>query len=232
MRSALFVLSLLAGCAESQAQVSLSPATEFAAVGIVDVSSTIPGVALDMRYAGTNNFVGSRVEGYDAPKCYLHKAAAEALGRVERELRADGLRLKIFDCYRPVRAVKHFVRWAEDLSDRRTQATYYPKLDKSQLLGVYIAPVSGHSRAATIDLTFMKCDAADCREVDMGTPFDFFDERAHTDFAGVTDAQRSNRDRLRAAMTRAGFENYTLEWWHYTFKPEPTPAVQYDIVVN
>lgn len=232
MRFALISLTLVAGCAASQAPVSTSPATEFPAVGIVDVQSIVPDVALDIRYAGTNNFVGQRVDGYDAPKCYLHQAAAEALGRVQRELQGDGLRLKIFDCYRPVRAVKHFVRWAEDTGDRRTQASFYPSLDKSQLLGEYIAPVSGHSRASTIDLTLARCDASGCQELDMGTPFDFFDERAHTDYPGVTETQRRNRDRLRTAMTQAGFENYTAEWWHYTLKPEPTPAVQYDIVVR
>ncbi len=232
MRLPLIALSLLAGCGASQAQVALSPATEFAAVGIVDVATLVPSAVLDIRYAGTNNFVGARVQGYEAPKCYLHEAAAAALREAARELLADGLRLKIFDCYRPVRAVKHFVRWAEDTRDRKTQAAFYPSLDKSQLLGEYIAPVSGHSRAATIDLTLAMCDTAGCQELDMGTPFDFFDARVHTDFPGVTPAQRRNRDRLRAAMTRAGFENYAAEWWHYTFKPEPTPTLQYDIVVK
>lgn len=232
MRFALITLTFLAGCGASQSEVSVSPATEFAAVDILDVQSLVSDIALDMRYASTNNFVGARVDGYEAAKCYLHERAAEALRRVELGLREEGLRLKIFDCYRPVRAVKHFVRWAEDVGERRTQAAYYPNLDKSQLLGEYIAPVSGHSRAATIDLTLMRCDARGCKEVDMGTPFDFFDERAHTDFPGVTEEQRRHRDRLREAMTRAGFENYAAEWWHYTFKPEPTPDVMYDIVVR
>ena len=211
----------------------MSAATSFSEVGIVDVRTVIPDVTLDIRYAGTHNFVGTKVEGYDAPKCMLLKPVAEALGRVESALRAQGYRLKIFDCYRPVRAVQHFVRWAEDPSAQSTKAEFYPGLDKTALLGEYIAPVSGHSRAATLDLTLMSCDSTpQCAELDMGTPFDFFDVRANTDHPGLPESQRHNRDRLREAMRGEGFENYPAEWWHFTFKPEPTPTVSYDIPVR
>jgi D-alanyl-D-alanine dipeptidase len=232
MRLAFLAVALLVGSGARGTEIALSPATAFEAVGIVDVQSKIPDVAVDIRYASANNFVGEPIDGYEAAKCYLHEAAAEALARVERGLREEGLGLLILDCYRPVRAVRHFVRWAEDLSNQRTKAVYYPNIDKREILGEYVAPVSGHSRAATIDLTLMRCDAGRCEALDMGTPFDFFDERAHTDFAGVTAEQRANRDRLRAAMMREGFENYSAEWWHYTFKPEPTPSVQFDIPVR
>lgn len=214
------------------AEVAVSLATEFRAVDIVDARSIVPDIALDMRYAGANNFVGERVDGYEAPKCYLHRVVAEALQRVELELRKQGARLKIFDCYRPIAAVKRFVRWAQDTDDQRTKSEYYPNLRKQQLLGEYIAPISGHSRAATLDLTLMECDARGCVDLDMGTPFDFFDARAHTDSETVAPLQRRNRDRLRAALKREGFDNYPAEWWHYTFTPEPTPLVQYDIPIR
>jgi D-alanyl-D-alanine dipeptidase len=225
---------LIASCATPQAQVSLSPATAFAEVGIVDVAQVVPGLMLDIRYAGTHNFVGEAIDGYGSHKCFLHEQAAAALRRVEIALRSDRLRLKVFDCYRPVRAVQHFVRWAGDLGDQSTKAEFYPNLDKRALLGEYIAPVSGHSRAATLDLTLMSCDSsgARCAELDMGTPFDFFDVRAHTDHPRLPDAQRANRDRLRNAMRREGFENYPAEWWHYTFKPEPSPQLMFDIPVR
>ncbi|MGO4779731.1 M15 family metallopeptidase, partial [Lysobacter sp. 2RAB21] len=135
-------------------------------------------------------------------------------------LRPQGLRLHIYDCYRPVRAVRDFVRWAGDLSDQKTKSRYYPALDKRVLLGDYISPTSGHSRGATLDLGLMESQAGGDRIVDMGTGFDYFDERAHTDSPDITAAQRANRQRLRAAMQREGFENYPLEWWHYTYKPE------------
>lgn len=198
---------------------------------MVSIGSLVPDIALDMRYAGSGNFVGKPVRGYEASRCYLLKPVAEALQRVEMALRQQSMRLRIFDCYRPVRAVQHFVEWAGDLSDQKTKARHYPKLDKSQLLGDYIAPTSGHSRGATLDLTLMSC-TADCVSLDMGTDFDFFDARANTDSPDVTSQQRENRQRLRAAMQKEGFRNYAMEWWHYTFQPEPSADTAYDFVVK
>ena len=132
------------------------------------------------------------------------------------------------------RGVRHFVRWANDAGDQETKSRYYPNLDKSELLGDYIAPVSGHSRGATIDLTLQQCDhpATACRTLDMGTDFDFFDSRAHTDSTQVSAAQRSNRHRLREAMLAAGFRNYPMEWWHYRFEPEPSAEIFYDVPIE
>jgi D-alanyl-D-alanine dipeptidase len=212
----------------------MSPATTAAAAGLVDVATLVPDIALEIRYAGSDNFTGTPVDGYLAPKCYLLRPVAQALQRVELSLRERHLRLKLFDCYRPARAVRHFVRWAGDLSDQRTKPHYYPNLDKRELLGDYIAPVSGHSRGATLDLTLLQCDGDDgrCRPLDMGTGFDFFDPRAHTDSTDVTSIQRANRLRLRDAMAAQGFRNYPLEWWHYTLAPEPTPHTLYDVPVQ
>ena len=211
-----------------------SPAPTAATAGMVDIRSLVPDFSIDMRYAGSTNFIGTSVDGYEAPRCYLLRPVAEALQRVELALREQQLRLKAFDCYRPVRAVQHFVRWASDLEDQRTKPQYYPKLDKQALLGDYIAPTSGHSRGATLDLTLMKCDARgqDCAPLDMGTDFDFFDVRAHTDTPDVTPTQHDNRMLLRNAMEREGFQNYPQEWWHYTLKPEPSPQVAYDFPVR
>ncbi|HEX8777872.1 MAG TPA: M15 family metallopeptidase, partial [Rhodanobacter sp.] len=166
--------------------------------------------------------------------CLLLRPAAEALARVERELRTQHYRLKLWDCYRPARAVADFVHWAHDLGDQRTKPQHYPNLDKSKLLGDYIAPVSGHSRGATVDLTLERCaaDGTHCVPLDMGTGFDWFGVRAHTDAPGVSTVQLANRHRLRAAMERGGFRNYPLEWWHYTLTPEPTPHTLYDVQVQ
>jgi len=228
------VLIALAGIAHADQVPILSPATSAAQANLVDIRTLVPDIAEDIKYAGRDNFVGAPVDGYLAPKCLLLRPVAEALTRVERELRARQLRLKIWDCYRPARAVAHFVRWAHDLADQRTKAQHYPALDKSQLLGDYIAPVSGHSRGATIDLTLQRCaaDGTHCTALDMGTDFDFFDVRAHTDAPGITAAQHANRLLLREAMAREGFRNYPLEWWHYTLAPEPTPSTLYDVPVQ
>ncbi|HEX7112396.1 MAG TPA: M15 family metallopeptidase [Mizugakiibacter sp.] len=227
------LLTALAAAACATDAPKLSPARTAAAAGLVDVRSRAPGIAEDIKYAGSDNFVGRPVDGYRAAKCLLLAPAADALARAERALRAQGYALLLWDCYRPARAVADFVRWAHDLGDTRTRAAHYPHLDKSQLLGDYIAPVSGHSRGATVDLTLMRCTAARrCTPLDMGTGFDYFDPRAHTDAPGLDPAQRAHRARLRDAMQQAGFQNYPLEWWHYTFEPEPTPHTLYDVPVQ
>ena len=212
-----------------------SPATTMAGAGLVDIRALVPDIDQDIKYAGNDNFVGSPVDGYEAPRCLLRRDAAAALARVETSLREQGYRLRLYDCYRPARAVAHFVRWAHDLGDQRTKATHYPELDKSQLLGGYIAPVSGHSRAGTVDLTLLRCngDAAnDCAPLDMGTPFDWFGTRANTDSPQATPEQRANRQVLLQAMAREGFANYPMEWWHFTLQPEPSPAVMYDVPIS
>lgn len=227
------VLALAAAACASVPAVRVSPAATAADGGMVDIRSLVPDIALEIRYAGAENFVGRPVEGYEAGKCFLHRPVAEALARVERDLRAGNLRLKIFDCYRPRRAVLDFMRWAQDTNDLRTKAKYYPDLDKPALVGGYISPTSGHSRGATLDLTLMRCDAQDrCEPLDMGTGFDFFGPVANTDSPLASPAQIANRHRLRDAMRKHGFENYPMEWWHYTFKPEPTPDTAFDFPVR
>ncbi|WP_038623334.1 M15 family metallopeptidase [Dyella jiangningensis] len=234
-RPALFFAALLFGThAFADGTPTLSAAKTAEQAGLVDIRKLAPDIAEDIKYAGSDNFVGTPVDGYLAPKCFLLKPAAEALARVERDLHTQHQRLQIFDCYRPARAVAHFVRWAGDLSDQRTKPAHYPTLDKGALLGDYIAPVSGHSRGATIDLTMMQCDAADahCKPLDMGTSFDYFGTLANTESPQATPAQHANREVLRAAMERQGFRNYAMEWWHYTLTPEPTPDTIYDVPVQ
>ncbi len=210
----------------------LSTAADAAAAGMVEIRQLAPDIDLDIRYAGSDNFVGRPVAGYRAPACYLHREAAQALARVERGLREQGLRLRLFDCYRPVRAVRDFVAWAADLDDQATKPRHYPALDKRALLGDYISPTSGHSRGATVDLTLLERRGARWTPLDMGTGFDFFDPLAHTDSPRASVAQRSHRERLRAAMQREGFENYPMEWWHYSYRPEPTPRTAFDFPVE
>ena len=227
-------LCALVAFAHADGTPARSPATTAQQAGLVDIRQLVPDIAEDIKYAGSDNFVGVPVDGYLAPKCLLLKPAAEALARVERDLRAQHQRLKLFDCYRPARAVAHFVRWAGDLSDQRTKPEHYPKLDKSALLGDYIAPVSGHSRGATVDLTLMQCDAADthCTPLAMGTDFDYFGTLANTDSPEASAAQHAHREVLKRAMEREGFRNYAMEWWHYTLNPEPTPDTIYDVPVQ
>ena len=189
---------------------------------------------LDVRYAGTDNFVGAPVDGYERPVCLLSEPAARGPRPRGARPRGGGPRPAVFDCYRPRRAVAHFVRWARDLGDQRTKATYYPRVEKADLFAQgYIAERSGHSRGSTVDLTLVVRGAGgSAAELDMGTPFDLFDPRSHTESPEVTAAQLANRLRLRAAMERRGFRNYPLEWWHYTLADEPYPDRDFDVPVR
>ncbi len=226
------VLAALLIASGGAAAVEISPATTPAQAGIVDVGTLAPGITLDMRYAGTDNFTGRVVPGYEAPRCYLLRPVAEALARVQRQLQAQGYALQLFDCYRPAHSVTAFVAWAHDLADQQAKARYYPNVDKRRLLDGYIAETSGHSRAATVDLGLLDCRSGDCVAVDMGTGFDYFDPLAHTASPDITAPQRRNRQQLLDAMQAEGFANYAMEWWHFTFRPEPTPETAYDFPVR
>ncbi|MGI9038501.1 MAG: M15 family metallopeptidase, partial [Gemmatimonadota bacterium] len=145
-----------------------------------------------------------------------------------------GYGLRVYDCYRPQRAVDHFVRWARDTADRRTKAEYYPGVPKSALFADgYIAERSGHSRGSTVDLTMVEVHSdAESEPLDMGTPFDFFDPLSATDSPGVTPRQRADRALLREYMEAGGFRNYEAEWWHYTLVDEPWPERYLDVVIR
>ncbi len=196
----------------------------------VDAATIVPGLVADMRYAGSHNFVGRPIDGYQAPRCLLTQDAAAALAAVGRDLAAQNLVIKVFDCYRPARAVANFVRWARDLDDTAGKAEFYPDVDKRTLFrDGYIASHSGHSRGSTIDLTLA---TADGHEVDMGTPFDFFSPRSWTADSTITPQQHANRMLLASAMRRRGFHGYDKEWWHFTLRNEPFPETYFDFPVQ
>lgn len=194
--------------------------------GFVSLTDVDPSIELDIRYAGTENFVGAVVDGYEAARCLLTPEAAHALASVQSGLRARGLGLRVFDCYRPRRAVAHFVRWAQDPEDTATRARHYPFVPKGELIDRgYIAEGSSHSRGSAVDLTLVGPEGD---ALDMGTPFDFFDPRSHTESGEVPAAARENRLLLRDAMVAGGFRNLPEEWWHYALVDEPWPDRSFD----
>lgn len=200
------------------------------APGFVDAASMVPGLVTEMRYAGTHNFVGRRIDGYLAAHCLLTKPAAAALAEVARDLAPRGLAIKAFDCYRPARAVANFVRWARDLNDTAGKAEFYPHVEKSTLFrDGYISSRSGHSRGSTIDMTLVRVGDG---ELDMGTPFDFFSPLSWPAAAGVSAEAKANRALLAAAMRRRGFRPYAKEWWHFTLGGEPFPNTYFDFPVE
>jgi len=199
--------------------------------GFVYLDQLLESARYDVRYAGDDNFVGEPIDGYLKPRIILTREAATALAAVEKDVALSGLALKIFDGYRPQRAVNDFRRWAADPQDIRQKARYYPDLDKPALFrDGYIAKHSGHSRGSTVDLTLV--DSATGEELDMGSPFDFFGPISHHGTALVSVQQTRNRETLRQAMLRHGFEPYSAEWWHYTLKTEPYPKTYFDFLVQ
>lgn len=199
--------------------------------GFVYVDELIPDALLEVKYYSDDNFLGTRVDGYLAPKVILSVEAAEVLAEVADEVREKGLLLKLFDGYRPQDAVNHFIRWAEDVKDEKMKAKYYPEINKKDvfILG-YIAKRSGHSRGSTIDLTLV--DAETGEELDMGIYFDFFGDISHHDTDLITEKQASNRNILRDVMRKYGFAEYSGEWWHYTLDNEPYPSTYFNFPVQ
>ena len=201
------------------------------ASGFVLLSDYVPGIVQEIRYFSTYNFVGERIDGYEEPCAILSRAAARALKSVSNEMNVQGYRLKIFDAYRPVRAVKHFVFWGVDDLDLRMKPFFYPTLEKQELFARgYIASRSSHSRGSAVDLTLL--DMRTGRELDMGSPFDLFDEISHPDCREVSPEQYDNRMLLQKAMLRGGFQPIDCEWWHFSLKDEPYPETYFDFPVS
>jgi zinc D-Ala-D-Ala dipeptidase len=196
----------------------------------VEAASVVPGLVVDMRYAGSHNFVGEPITGYERPVCLLTQEAAHALALVQSDLSSRALGLKVFDCYRPQRAVAHFLRWAQDTADVRRKAEFYPHVDKRNLFALgYIASRSGHSRGSTVDLTLVDKDGT---ERDMGTSFDLFSPKSWPSDTSVNAQARQNRAILATAMRRRGFEPYNKEWWHFTLRDEPFRHRYFDFPVR
>jgi D-alanyl-D-alanine dipeptidase len=199
--------------------------------GFAYVTDIISTAELEIRYFSNDNFTGAVVDGYEAPKAILTREAAEALKNAADALYENGYYIKIFDAYRPQRAVNHFIRWAQDLNDTKMKEKYYPELDKSVLFELgYIAEKSGHSRGSTVDLTLVEISTGE--ELDMGSGFDFFGEISNHGTHLITPEQEKNRNILRDAMVDAGFEVYPEEWWHYKLKNEPYPDTYFDFPVR
>lgn len=199
--------------------------------GFVLLSDYVPGIIQEIRYFSTYNFVGERIDGYEEPISLLTKEAARALKDVANIANVQGYRLKIFDAYRPAKAVKHFVLWEIEDLDQKMKTFFYPDIDKHDLFKKgYIASQSSHSRGSTVDLTLVDMDTG--KELDMGSPFDYFDEISHPDYENITEEQYHNRKILQKLMMDGGFEPIDTEWWHFTLKDEPYPETYFEFPVS
>lgn len=227
----LFLLFAIVASVCMSCETETKQAADSMPEGFVVVAEEIPGVIQEIRYYSTYNFVGKRIDGYNSPKCILTREATAALAEVNEELNAKGYILKLYDGYRPQRAVNHFVRWAEDVADTIFKQSFYPEVDKSLLFEQeYIMARSGHSRGSTIDLTLV--DAKTGKDLDMGGVFDYFGDLSHPDYEDITDEQKANRLVLREAMLKHGFKPLNSEWWHFTLADEPYPDTYFDFPIN
>ena len=216
----------------------------------VTLTDAVPDAILEIRYYGTYNFVGTRIDGYEEPTALLTKQAAQALKAVSDDVQQQGYRLKIYDAYRPQKGVDHFVRWAADLNATEMKPYFYPDLDKSVLFEQeYIFEKSGHTRGSTVDLTLFDMNTE--KELDMGGTFDWFGPESHPDFCGnpetgeytgdnskspsgrtITEEQFQHRMILRRAMLAHGFKPLDSEWWHFTLRDEPFPDTYFTFPVK
>jgi D-alanyl-D-alanine dipeptidase len=197
----------------------------------VYLKDIMPNLRSDLRYYGSNNFIGHPVDGYNQPKLILTKEAAYALKEVQEELERIGFGLLVYDAYRPQRATDHFVRWAKDASDTLMKVQYYPNIDKKDLFSLgYVSVKSGHSRGSTVDLTIVSLKTKHI--LNMGSEYDLFDEISHVDNTTITNNQRSLRLLLKRRMEKHGFKSYEKEWWHFTLENEPFPNTYFDFPVE
>lgn len=218
------VISLLYAALGINAQNSLPE-------GFVYANDYIPDLQVELRYYSTNNFIGDTITGYKSNKLILSKAAVLQLKKVQEELSDYNLCLRVYDGYRPQRAVDHFVKWAKNLNDTLRKADYYPHVKKNQLFEEgYIAAKSGHSKGSTIDVVLV--DGATNQPLDMGTPYDFFGKASWVNYKELSPKQKANRQLLQDIMLKYNFKNYPREWWHFTLKQEPFPNTYFNFDIN
>lgn len=244
------LIAVASGGPAAQAQSEPKAPPQFVALRDVD-----PTIVQEMRYFTPHNFTGAPIDGYRQPICILTRPAAEGLHHAQVQLLRRGYTLKVYDCYRPQRAVDNFVSWAEDLNAEAMKAEFYPQVDKTRLFADgYIAAKSGHSRGSTMDLTIVRLPALPTRpyhpgepltscygpksqrfpdnSLDMGTGFDCFDPLAHTLDPRIQGPQLANRLLLKTTLEAQGFHNLPEEWWHYTLTAEPFPDTYFDFPVT
>lgn len=220
--------------------------------GFVTLAQAVPSIVQDMRYGTPNNFTGQVVPGYEAPVAYVTVELAQALQQAQRKFLKQGLTLVVYDAYRPLQASRFFRAWAQEPETGATQKAYYPHLTRQQLFNdEWVVEYSSHCRGAAIDVTlapvaFVSSEASsnvsvaqvnklqpssgrETREtLDMGTDFDYFDERSFTDHQALSKEVQANRQLLKSVMTACGLINLPTEWWHYMLAEEPYPTTYFD----
>ncbi|HEY1656077.1 MAG TPA: M15 family metallopeptidase [Candidatus Tumulicola sp.] len=249
IRQLLALAAALAGCAASPQPRASSTLPS----GFVYLSEVAPTVVQDIRYAGPQNLVGRPLDGYRAPACILTAPAARKLAGAQTELLAAGLTLRVYDCYRPARAIADLVAWSKNRFDQRLKPEYYPRVDKAKLFALgYLDARSAHARGSAIDVTIERLPVVPSQRwvpgersciapflaryhdgsIDMGTNYDCMDALSRADAtAGVL--ADAHRGMLRAVMERHGFVGVRdAMWWHFLLRDEPFPKTAFNFPVT
>ena len=199
--------------------------------GFSYLSEVDESIQQELRYFSSNNFIGKKIDGYKKNNVIISNAAANALKKVQAELKQMGLSLKVYDAYRPQQSVDHFVRWAKKLNDTLMKQSYYPTIRKSDLFKLgFIASKSGHTRGSSVDLSIVEIKTN--KEIDMGSSYDFFGATSHSFHKKLSSRQEKNRMLLRNIMIKNGFKPYDKEWWHFTLIDEPFPNTYFNFDVE
>jgi len=189
-----------------------------------------PSIIQEISYATDNNFIGRPLDGYQSHRCVLPKPLALALANAQKDAKKQDLSLKIYEAYRPVRAVEDILLWSKDPSDQKMKAQYYPNIDKEKVFDLgYVLLRSAHCRGAAVDVTLVPLSSK--KPLEMGTRFDAFDEHSHTENPNISEEAKKNRVLLCSIMHKHGFLNYPSEWWHFNFKDEPFPNTYFDFPI-
>jgi D-alanyl-D-alanine dipeptidase len=222
--------------------------------GFVYLRDVAPSIVQDIRYAGYHNFLGRPVAGYGAAECILTRQAAAALAKIQAELEEKNLTLRVYDCYRPQRAVNDFVAWSKNAADQSMKGEFYPRVDKALFFKLgYVLAKSGHSRGSTVDLTIERLETRPAQpyapgdplksciapyvlryhdgSLNMGTGFDCMDPLSHPS-AEVGNIAHAHREQLAALMEKYGFKGIKEEWWHFTLAGEPYPKTYFDFPIT
>ena len=195
------------------------------------VDELVPGMRWDAKYATWDNFTGKPVDGYLANRVVGTRTLCAALEEAQEKAASLSFGLLLWDGYRPQRAVDNFLRWSRQPEDGRTKQRHYPNIERPDMFELgYVAKKSGHSRGSTVDLTLYHLATGELAS--MGGDHDLMDSISHHDANGITPAQASNRNDLRAIMEACGFTSYACEWWHYTLKDEPYPDTYFDFPIT
>lgn len=222
--------------------------------GFVYLYDIDPSIQVDLRYAGQDNFLGKKVNGYNSDKSIiLTKQSAQALKKAQEIFNKDGFSIVVYDAYRPQRAVDDFVNWAKDVNNQKMKTFFYPRVDKAKLFEIgYIFEKSSHTRGSTIDLSIIELKKKlypikaisrklnddfkilylDDGTLDMGSSFDLFDQVSHYNNELISPEHKLHRTYLKLVMESCGFKSYSEEWWHFTLANEPFPDKYYNFVIE